>query len=660
MRPWSIKDRVSLAVALLFVVALVAAGMVQRRLVQGDIIRLVTEQQASLVERVGRDIDSKFETGAGALSATASHLDERDLADPRELRRQLAAHPALLSLFDDILVLDARGIVIADSPEVVGRTGVDASDRAFFKEVFRSGKTVVSEPALGRTRREPIVQLAAPIRASDGQIAGVLLGVIRLYRSTFLGRLGDERIGKTGYFSILTRGPKPLFVVHPQRSRILQERPANGARAVTDAIAGFEGTRQDISSAGVPTLYTTRLLHAVPWVLVAAVPVDEVFAPIQAALRRFWIIVGAATAVLVPLVWLVVRQLLRPLQLLRGSIAGLREGEGEFVPIPVTRPDEVGEITRQFNELMRQRLGAEKAQRESEARLRLIADNVPALISYVDAELRFRFANSAYREWLGLDPEAMVGRRVDDVFDDANYRATVLPHLQRALAGEATTYEWEILAREGPRTVRTSSFPSKGPSGEVVGIYNLTTDITRDRELQVELDRLARRDSLTGLHNRRSFMEILPQALARAALQQRWLALLFVDLDHFKAVNDDYGHEAGDEVLHAVAERLEGCVRATDTVARLGGDEFTVIVEGLDTPEEAEVIAAKIVAAIGQPIGRGRRTYRVSASVGVAACRGGPIDPDELLKRADSAAYAAKNAGRGRYERAEPLAAATP
>jgi diguanylate cyclase (GGDEF)-like protein len=230
-----------------------------------------------------------------------------------------------------------------------------------------------------------------------------------------------------------------------------------------------------------------------------------------------------------------------------------------------------------------------------------------------------------------------------------------VPNLERALAGEASTFEREVATRSAPRIVRTSFFPRRDRSGAVVGIYHLSTDITADRKLQHELDRLARRDSLTGLHNRRSFHEILPQAISRMARQGRWMALLFVDLDRFKQVNDTRGHEAGDDVLKAVAERLGSCVRMTDTVARLGGDEFTVILEGLAAPEEAATIASKIISALQAPIETRAGACTIGASVGIAASLGDAVEGDALLKRADDAAYEAKNAGRGRFQAAEPL-----
>jgi len=657
MKPWSIKDRVAFAVALLFVAVLVVASTIQMRLLEGDFVRIVSDQQASLVTRVAREIDSKFETGAGALSATAAFMDERDLADPPHIRKQFAERPSLLALFDDLLVQDPKGVVVTDFPELAGRAGLDASDRNYFKEVISNRSTVISEPVLSKTRHEPIVNVATPILARDGKLVGVLVGVIRLYRSNFLGALGEEKIGQSGYFVVLTRAANPVYVAHPDRARILQPRPANGAKAVSDAVDGFEGSAEGVSSQGVPTLYTSKRLRAVPWVLIAAVPRSELFGPLKAAQRRLWVIAGLCAALVLPLVWLLVRWLLAPLQELRLSMIGLREGDGDFTPIPMNRSDEVGALTRQFNELMQQRLGAEKAQRDSEERLRLLADNMPALISYVDSASRIEFANLCYREWFGLDPAAMVGKRVDEIFPGADYRESVVPHLERALKGEAATFERETSTRSGPRIVRTSFFPRRDRTGQVVGVYHLSTDITADRKLQAELDRLARRDALTGLHNRRSFLEILPQAIARAARQGRWMALLFVDLDRFKEVNDTRGHEAGDDVLEAVAHRLTACVRMTDTVARLGGDEFTVILESLAAPQEAAAIAAKVLTAFEEPIGTGAGACSIGASIGIAPSLGDDADADALLKRADAAAYAAKKAGRGRYEVSQPRVA---
>jgi len=157
---------------------------------------------------------------------------------------------------------------------------------------------------------------------------------------------------------------------------------------------------------------------------------------------------------------------------------------------------------------------------------------------------------------------------------------------------------------------------------------------------------LARHDPLTGLANRNTFREVLAHAISRAHRDGSRVALLFVDLDHFKSVNDTLGHEVGDRLLQAVAGRLKGAVRDSDTVARLGGDEFTVILEALDDPSAATRVAEKIRECLSRPIKLGEADACVTPSIGVAVYPDSATDIDTLLRVADSAMYQVKNTGR--------------
>jgi diguanylate cyclase (GGDEF)-like protein/PAS domain S-box-containing protein len=159
------------------------------------------------------------------------------------------------------------------------------------------------------------------------------------------------------------------------------------------------------------------------------------------------------------------------------------------------------------------------------------------------------------------------------------------------------------------------------------------------QQLHAELLRAARYDDLTGLPNRRLFHDRLRIALARARRTDKRAALLFVDIDHFKEVNDTLGHAAGDRLLQEVAERLTQCARRSDTVARLGGDEFIVLAEELARPEDAQLIADKIRAAVCAPLAIGERTVHVSASVGIALFPDDGEQADQLLRLADGAMY---------------------
>jgi len=189
--------------------------------------------------------------------------------------------------------------------------------------------------------------------------------------------------------------------------------------------------------------------------------------------------------------------------------------------------------------------------------------------------------------------------------------------------------------------------------GQLTHHARVFSDISALKRHQADLDEMARLDSLTGLPNRRSFDERLIDALARAGRSKHLLALLFIDLDGFKKVNDTLGHAAGDQLLCGVAERLKACVRTVDAVCRLGGDEFTVIVEDAGSQADVGRLCERILELLGQPhlLAAGRPV--VTPSVGVALGMPGEA-ADSLLRRADDAMYAAKRAGKARYCVARP------
>lgn len=168
---------------------------------------------------------------------------------------------------------------------------------------------------------------------------------------------------------------------------------------------------------------------------------------------------------------------------------------------------------------------------------------------------------------------------------------------------------------------------------------------------EARLDQLSRIDALTGLANRRQFNETLPEAMARTRRRGRMMALLYLDLDKFKAINDTLGHAAGDTVLKEFGRRLSGCVRETDMVARLGGDEFVLIIEGLASGADVEQVANKILGEMAWPFEMGDGEEReVATSIGIATYLDEPgLSDEQLLGRADAALYAAKAAGRGIY-----------
>ncbi|MDP9108366.1 MAG: PAS domain S-box protein [Pseudomonadota bacterium] len=293
------------------------------------------------------------------------------------------------------------------------------------------------------------------------------------------------------------------------------------------------------------------------------------------------------------------------------------------------------------------RKNSELRQAESEERLRTITDNLPVLISYIDSSERYQFANAQYEEWLGVRAEAMGGQSVRDVLGDTQYLARK-EYLQRALSGEHIRFEMGATIGGKARIVESIYIPHIR-NARVEGIYTLSTDVTSAKEVEMQLGLLARSDALTGLPNRRSFEEKLSEAALRNRRSGRRLALMYLDIDHFKAINDTFGHAIGDEVLGEFARRVELAVRSTDTVARLGGDEFTIILEGIHNSAEAERVAAKVLQSIRRPFLLAKKSLLVKTSIGVAFLSAEQTDLIALSKRSDDALYKAKTAGRDRF-----------
>jgi diguanylate cyclase (GGDEF)-like protein/PAS domain S-box-containing protein len=283
----------------------------------------------------------------------------------------------------------------------------------------------------------------------------------------------------------------------------------------------------------------------------------------------------------------------------------------------------------------------------SERSLRTITNNLPALIGHVDRDGRYLFANATYEAWFGVPCGSIVGKSMREVIGEALYREHE-PLLDRSLAGETVRFEVALPLGTGLRTVEITRVPDIH-EGLYKGFYVLGADISAARLHEEALAKLARIDTLTGLPNRRAYLEHLAEALQRAQRGGHGIGLMYLDVDHFKQVNDTLGHAAGDAVLHEFAQRVKGAVRVTDTVCRLAGDEFTVILEGLKSPREAALVAAKILKAFEPAFALESGARHVSTSIGVSYADTFPVEIDQLGAEADKALYTAKREGRGRF-----------
>ncbi len=252
----------------------------------------------------------------------------------------------------------------------------------------------------------------------------------------------------------------------------------------------------------------------------------------------------------------------------------------------------------------------------------------------------------------GIDPGTPIS--LANVF--ANYDEPSRLRLQQALhrLGSGISHEESTEANyftsDDRRLVLRVTASSDAGAGESRRIAGLVQDITEEREAGERIEQLAHYDTLTGLPNRVLFRERGTQAIRLAKRSRVSLALLFVDLDRFKYVNDTLGHEAGDLLLQEISGRLKGCLRGSDLVGRLGGDEFVVMLCELRRPEDAAIVASKIIAALGQPVTLGDSEAQVGCSVGIALLSESCPDLESLMRASDTAMYAAKEAGRNCFQ----------
>lgn len=286
----------------------------------------------------------------------------------------------------------------------------------------------------------------------------------------------------------------------------------------------------------------------------------------------------------------------------------------------------------------------------SEAMLQTVIDAIPAPVFFKDREFRYAGCNQAFEDFLGRSHDDIIGTSVRDVAPSEH--AATYENADRVLfrKGGMQTYEARVVHADGQeRQVLFHKAVFSAADGTKAGIIGVMLDISERHALEERLRVLSSCDPLTGLANHGEFSRRLDDSIARAKRLGSRFAVMFLDLDGFKAVNDHLGHQAGDHLLCTVAARLKTLLREVDVVARMGGDEFTLILEKADCAAAAETIARKVIDSICQPVECGGEQVTVSASVGVALYPHDATTARELLTLSDGAMYRAKNSGKNRY-----------
>ncbi|WP_343632443.1 diguanylate cyclase [Roseateles sp.] len=665
------------------VLAAVAVALLSSALLIENFARAHAERRAvESLRQVAVDFRDALDRGMAQQFKEVRVLAQlepfRRFEDPESMRRALDQIQVGFDHFAWLGVTDGQGKVVAAAGGLLD--GVDVSKRPWWQGA-RKGSPFVGdvhaalllEKLLPR-QSEPwrFVDFAVPLLDPRGQLQGVFgvhlsWGWARQIKSELIDATMSSHqadalvLGKDG--SVIL-GPAELegkpVALPPETGMGLRQHEADGI---------------DYFAVSVPS-EGYGAYPGLGWTVLVRQPVAVALADYYRLRRQIVLSAVLLLTLAVPLSWWLARRMSRPLDELTGALARRHHfGEGALPQVGGYR--EAAVLSHALQELSARQAAQDRSlaelnaslerrvqertvelqeamtrQESSERRLRTIADNLPVLISYIDADQRLRFLNATFRSWMGMEPDQVLGRTLEEVVGPVLY-APRLQFLKGALAGVRQRFETRSESNGINRDLLTEYVPDIRPDGTVAGVYTLATDISAFKQVERELDQLSRIDPLTGLPNRRQFESRLSEALARTRRNERTLGLMFLDLDHFKRVNDSLGHAAGDVVLKVFADRVRGVIRETDQLCRLAGDEFVLILENLNEPGEAAAVAQKVLDAVMQPLSLQGQDLTLSTSIGVACHVGGPESEAALLGRADDALYAAKAAGRGCWRTAE-------
>ena len=674
--PWrSFKTRVTLLTLGIFVFGIWALSFYASHMLKVDMQRVLGAQQFQAASFVAADIDEELTERTVALERIANELDGRLVCNPAALQARLEQRPLLQNLFNGgVFATDAKGTAIADVPLSAGRTDTNYLDRESVSGPLKTGKTGIGRPAMGKKLGSPIFSIVAPIRDGTGAAIGTLVGTINLGEPNFLGSITQGHYGATGGY-LLMAPQHQLFVTASDRTRIMQPLPLPGINPMHDRyMQGFEGYGVGINSRGVEELSAAKAIPVAGWLLAVVMPSAEAFAPVVSMEQRMLWATALLTALVGGLTWWMLHGQLAPMLKTAQTLTLLATNRLPVKPLHVTRQDEVGAMVAGFNHLLETLEKRETALTDSEFRWKFAIEGAGDGLWDWDVPHSTVFFSTRWKEMLGFTQDE-IGCGLDEwskrVHPDDLER--VMTDVQAHLNGLTPVYanEHRVNCKDGrwKWILDRGLVVSRDASGKALRVIGTHTDVTDRHQAEAEAVRraleektrqLAFFDPLTMLPNRRLLDDRLSQTLAASKRSGLYGALMFLDLDNFKPLNDTHGHAAGDLLLTEVARRLTSFVRETDTVARIGGDEFVVLLNELHadstiSAEQAGAVAEKIRGALAAPYlltmtqPGGQLTtleHHCSASIGVALFVNHLSSQVDLMKWADAAMYQAKDAGR--------------
>lgn len=619
-------------------------------------------QQEALQSAAFNGVDSMARTSALMISRMAADARKDaeaiaatipPLTDRASVVNHLKKMYEVFGIDNGIFVLDAQGVFYADYPSHPDLHGHSFAFRDYYLRTVEEGRGVVGDPYISKRTGAMVVTVTAPVFDERQRLRAIVACSYDLLGTNALGTVRRQQFGRTGYLFMFDHERK--MILHPDTDRLLKRDIPPGANRLLDAaLEGFQGAGRTVNSRGVEMLAAFRQVPGMPWIVAVQIPANEAFETLHTSGRVFFGIALVSFAFVLLVGLYTIRRITRPLNTLRqAAIAVSDELQGTARETDVNRllagartNDEIGTVAAAFERLVEHQRANVGMLTQAAAEWEHTFDSVSEALFVLDTAGAVLRMNRAASDWFRIPASSATGRPVKDILFGSSEPGFDLPVADELDAERAKVWTSGLPHREGVYEFSATPLQRKGTAAGMILIIRDFTDHARKEE---DIRKMATSDALTGLPNRTLLTDRLHLALAASIRRQCGVAVLFLDLDHFKQVNDTYGHAVGDELLKAVAARLGSVLRRNDTVARLGGDEFVVVLAEISRPEDAAAVASKIVFSIQEPFSIAGHTLTIGTSIGIALSPRDGSDERMLLKHADAAMYSAKKEGRGTF-----------
>lgn len=656
----SLKSRITLFVLLIFTVSLWTLGYTVSYSLRDDMQRVLGAQQYSMASLMAADISDQIANRELALKRVVQTIEQNNIRSAAELQELLEDLPIFQILFNGgTFVVDQDGQAIASLPASLERIGVNFIDRDYIANTLRDGTTTIGRPVMGRQIKAPIFGMGAPIRNSNGQVIAALAGVINLNESNFMDRIETNYVASSGSY-LLVDALHRVIVTSSDKERLMEMLPGPLVNPVLDKfIGGFEGSQIFINPRGFEVISGVKYLNNINWYVAVALPTSIAFAPITNMEHRIFIMTLLLTILSAGLTWWVLVKQLSPLQVMANKLSKLANPESTLEPLPLRSQDEIGQVISGFNRLLTELSARQHTLKESEERYRTIFRTSPDAVSLTRLkDGKFLDINDGYSKTLGWERDQIIGKTSVDIgiWVSLAEREIFLKMLQTH--GSCEHLETRFVSRSGRIIYVLVSANTLLLNGEDC-VLSVTQDITAKKTASDKIEYLEYFDALTGVANLRLLMQRLNLALEERKNLQYLGALLHIDLDNFKMLNDSFGHDKGDLWLKEVAQRISNTIPEGSFIARIGGDKFAVILSGLSVTHQeaansAEIVARNILHAIYEPFEINHSEHHSSCCIGIALFDIEQDDGNIVLKHAELAIYQAKKIGRSALQFFDP------